>query len=536
MEASSAFFRGVLVLTIGAAAAQLVACEVGNRRGAQYAPQPAHVGPPPAVVEPKAESYRPASGRQVMSALLYLPGAVSRRLVQFEVVDGMAVMEGDILLGPLAALAFRYGMPWQPASNVKGAVTLSNRSHLWANGDIPYVIDGSAQSKADWIQWAIGQVNETSLNVRPRTAADSDYVVFRDSGSGCSSYLGRIGGAQEIEVGGCGKGSIIHEILHASGFYHEQSRGDRDEYVSIVWDEITPGYQSAFEKRDDRGQDIGPYDYGSIMHYGRLAFSRTGKPTIITKNANASIGQRDGMSPYDKAAVESLYGAGGGVGTPTTPTMPPTTPTTPPVASNGSFAGNYTSQRGNVSCSQNGGSVSCQYPGGAMFCAANGNQLDCGWSGGGQGRAVFQRQGSGVLAGTYGDMFSATSRGAWDLTPAQGSAPPPSTPPPSTPPPSGTGSTSLSGNYSSTRGPMACTDGGSTLACTFSESGAQGRLDCNEDASGLNLACTWVTFFPRPGTGRANFTRSSASSRDLKGTWGWLHASSGAGSWDAQGQ
>ena len=54
------------------------------------------------------------------------------------------------------------------------------------------------------------------------------------------------------------------------------------------------------------GDDVGPYDYGSIMHYPATAFSKNGQPTIVTKNG-ATIGQRQGLSPGDIAAVQSMY-------------------------------------------------------------------------------------------------------------------------------------------------------------------------------------------------------------------------------------
>lgn len=387
----------------------------------------------------RAETYAPAAPHpaQFGSAFIYLPGSAQRAPVTFQNVNGMAIYEGDIMLGPAHEVQARYAFPrLRPAPppgspHVSYATSTPNQSHLWPGGVMPYEIDGTVSAqKQGFIQWAVAHVtNESVLTMRPRLATDKDYVVFTEAGGsfGCSSYVGRIGGPQEIRVASCAKGSVVHEIGHAAGFYHEQSRTDRDQYVTIDWNQVSPGHEKWFEIRKN-ANDIGAYDYASIMHYSRKAFSKSGKPTIIPKDSNANIGQREGLSPLDKAALAQLY-AGGGAAIPPGGTPPGNNP--PPTTG---FAGTYSSERGEVSCTEAGATVNCTFPGGSMVCTVQGDQLDCGWLGGGQGRARLTRQPNGNLVGTYGDFLSHDSRGAWNLTrTGGGTAPPPTTAPPGFP-------------------------------------------------------------------------------------------------------
>uniref|UniRef100_A0A914CWC3 Metalloendopeptidase n=1 Tax=Acrobeloides nanus TaxID=290746 RepID=A0A914CWC3_9BILA len=98
-------------------------------------------------------------------------------------------------------------------------------------------------------------------------------------------------------------------MMHAVGFFHEQSRTDRDDFITIMWNNIQPGMQGQFEKYGQTTiQYLGTdYDFASIMHYGPKAFSRNGLPTIVPKK-KATIGQRSGFSKVDAYKINALYG------------------------------------------------------------------------------------------------------------------------------------------------------------------------------------------------------------------------------------
>jgi hypothetical protein len=131
---------------------------------------------------------------------------------------------------------------------------------------------------------------------------------------------GTYDGAEKIIINlgsGCQtRGIAIHEIGHTVGFWHEQSRPDRDSFVDINWDNIKDGKSHNFWRRSaaDVNSLGSGYDYGSIMHYGRTAFSSNGQNTIDVNNNNAfvnqgspTLGQRNGLSTRDVAQARARY-------------------------------------------------------------------------------------------------------------------------------------------------------------------------------------------------------------------------------------
>ncbi|XP_048587974.1 zinc metalloproteinase nas-15-like [Nematostella vectensis] len=99
-------------------------------------------------------------------------------------------------------------------------------------------------------------------------------------------------------------------VAWVPGFYHEQSRPDRDNYVEIVWSNIKEENKHNFEKYNHGVIDsLGvPYDYGSIMHYGKRDFAKwPWQTTIKVKKSGASIGQRSHLSALDAKQMNLFY-------------------------------------------------------------------------------------------------------------------------------------------------------------------------------------------------------------------------------------
>ncbi|XP_074837804.1 bone morphogenetic protein 1 isoform X3 [Carettochelys insculpta] len=205
----------------------------------------------------------------------------------------------------------------QERSRRRRAAT-SRHERVWPDGVIPYVISGnfSGSQRAIFRQAMRHWEKHTCVTFLERNVEES-YIVFTHRPCGCCSYVGhRGGGPQAISIGkNCDKfGIVVHELGHVIGFWHEHTRPDRDDHVSIVRENIQPGQEYNFLKMEpEEVESLGEtYDFDSIMHYARNTFSRgvfldTIKPKYSVNGVVPHIGQRTRLSKGDIDQARKLY-------------------------------------------------------------------------------------------------------------------------------------------------------------------------------------------------------------------------------------
>lgn len=186
-----------------------------------------------------------------------------------------------------------------------GSGIVNASGQKWPNGVIPYEIDSaaSAETRSAFAGAKADYDAKTTIRWVARTN-QSDYVRII-TGDGCWSYVGKIGGRQDLSLGsGCGVNPARHELGHAVGLAHEQVRQDRDSWLTVN----AGGSQNEID-RGSAGVPLGSYDFESMMHYrnyfvnGRWDYvPKTGFPADKVGN--------DGINSFsggDLGAISAIY-------------------------------------------------------------------------------------------------------------------------------------------------------------------------------------------------------------------------------------
>nr|XP_039248599.1 meprin A subunit beta-like [Styela clava] len=187
------------------------------------------------------------------------------------------------------------------------------KDYFWPNKTIPVAFTNATTlfGKAAIDEARREYELRTCLSFPARTN-EENYLIF-DQLSGCWSYVGMQGGEQTVSIGrGCEDMSTVeHELMHAIGVWHEQSRADRDDYIEIMWDAISPDMAYNFNNYPYNETDNRrvAYDFDSVMHYGKTAFTEDGNITIRTRDPKFQdvIGQRSTFSPGDVTKIKRMY-------------------------------------------------------------------------------------------------------------------------------------------------------------------------------------------------------------------------------------
>jgi uncharacterized protein (TIGR03437 family) len=293
--------------------------------------------------------------------------------------EGFTIVEGDIQIPIDVINAMRSG-----EKSKTNAPQATYQIRPWPNGVVPFLFQDTAAATSSCagapLSGFVSPANRTAMrnamavieaaaNVSFRECANNScgrgnppHLLIRDStndttagrgnvcqsSSGNSSEVGYKGRGQNVNIvswtGTASQGIIIHELMHALGFEHEQSRPDRDAYVdvasycaNVIGGCMGDTYKVNFPI-EAGATAYGYYDFNSVMHYGQCDFSRndgtvpdptTGRPapacptvspafpadggvTIRVKEPywtqwQGAIGQRAGLSDLDRLTLSFLY-------------------------------------------------------------------------------------------------------------------------------------------------------------------------------------------------------------------------------------
>ena len=237
-----------------------------------------------------AEQYMPNASREVIT----LESGVT-----VNKIDSVYVLGGDMILNDRQLELLNC-----PQS--RGAMT-GTLSNYWPRGEVYYDIDSKFGDNSAVVK-AMTMISDVCGVKFIRRTNQNDYIYLVPSDTSNASMVGKQGGRQLIYIADRNVAGIIaHEIKHSLGIYHEMSRKDRDNYITINWGNIEAGASNIFQQYSS--YDIGGFDYNSIMMYSSTDFAiDLSVGSFTTKNGEFIYKQRSFISNSDALALRFIYG------------------------------------------------------------------------------------------------------------------------------------------------------------------------------------------------------------------------------------
>ncbi|XP_019541263.3 zinc metalloproteinase nas-14-like [Aedes albopictus] len=232
--------------------------------------------------------------------------SVDRQQYNYDCETRSGNFEGDIMLTER-----------QQETVISGRDPVVTEVDKWTNNLVPFVIEADSLTLeyAKLIREAMAKIEDVSTIRFVPKKQERDYLVISGESTGCWSTLGRNRGLNRMNISPSEcmfEGAIVHQLFHVLGLGHVTNQQDRDHYLDINWDHVRPEHARSLQIHGGRvlpNHGI-PFDEESIMHFGSKHFSRDGSDTIVLKNKEHTIGQREAMSLKDIRKLNIMYPCG----------------------------------------------------------------------------------------------------------------------------------------------------------------------------------------------------------------------------------
>ena len=260
---------------------------------------------------------------QAQQAPEFFTGTYQGHQVTYQIINGFAVVEGDMVIGEASVYPdreVRHGHPGRDGARTANATfyprsnTINLASNLWPKVagvvTVPYVTTKGSATMTTAIN-TFNSMFAGQFKWVPRTNQRGyvDINLDNQSLNSCYATLGYTGAKENLQgvLNGCNVSAMLHEMGHIMGFAHEQSRANRNSYLFLDFNNIAPASQSQYTQDFSSTMDLGLYDYSSLMEYGPRGFTRNGNPEMESIPVGITFGDPPNFSIGDIDALNRIY-------------------------------------------------------------------------------------------------------------------------------------------------------------------------------------------------------------------------------------